>query len=63
MHTVVYERPTSETVTEKRVAREILNIIEQVCFSDEYRDYRVRYGSNGQRDLIIQTIQNKYGVG
>lgn len=49
-------------IIEKRVAREILSIIERVCFSEEYRDYRVRFGSNGQRDLIIQMIEDKYDI-
>ena len=49
-------------IIEKRVAREILNIIERVCFSEEYRDFRVGYGSNGQRDLIIQMIEDKYDI-
>lgn len=48
---------------EKRVAREILMIINQVCFSEEYREYRRGYGSKGQRDLIIHMIEEKYGVG
>lgn len=49
-------------IIEKRVAREILNIIERVCFSEEYRDFRVGYGSKGQRDLIIQMIEDKYDI-
>ena len=47
---------------ERRVATDILHIIDQVCFSEEYREFRVGWGSNGQRDLIIRTIQDKYGV-
>ena len=42
-----------------QTAREILNIIEEVCFSKEYLQYRVNYGSNGQRDLIIRLINSK----
>lgn len=53
----------NDKYTEKRVAREILSIIEEVCFSKKYFDYRVSYGSNGQRDLIIQTIKEKYEIG
>ena len=48
---------------EKRVAREILNIIERISFSTEYKEFRIDYGSNGQRDLIIKMIQDKYEVG
>lgn len=65
MHHVVYEKPaptTSAVIIEKRVARDILNIIENICYSDEYRDYRIRFGSKGQLDLLIQTIQEKYNV-
>lgn len=46
--------------TEKRVATEILSLMERVYFSDEYRDYRIDYGSNGARDLIMNTIENRY---
>ena len=46
--------------TEKRVVREILNLMELVYFSDEYRDYRINYGSNGVRDLIMNTIEDRY---
>ena len=53
---------TNDKVVEKRVAREILSIIEQICFSDEYQQYRINYGTNGRRDLIIQTIKDRYGV-
>lgn len=48
---------------EKRVAREILSIIEKICFSDEFREYRVNNGSNGQRDLVIKLIKERYEVG
>ena len=48
---------------ERRVAREILNIIERISFSTEYKEFRIDYGSNGQRDLIIKMIQDKYEVG
>lgn len=47
---------------ERRVAIDILRIIDQVCFSEEYRDFRIGWGSKGERDLIIRTIQDKYGV-
>lgn len=38
-------------------------MIETVCFSDEFREYRVNNGSNGERDLIIENIKKMYGVG
>ena len=53
----------NDTCTEKRVAREILSIIEKICFSDEFREYRVNQGSNGTRDLIIKLIKERYEVG
>lgn len=53
---------SDEKIIEKRVAREILSIIEQICFSDEFIEYRVNYGSHGQRDLIIQNIKERYNV-
>ncbi len=53
----------NEQCTEKRVAREILSTIEKVCFSDEFRDYRVNNGSNGERDLVIKLIKERYEVG
>ena len=53
---------TNDKYIEKRVAREILNIIERISFSEEYKEYRINYGSNGQRDLIIKMIQDKYEV-
>ncbi len=53
----------NDKCTEKRVAREILSIIEKICFSDEFRDYRVNNGSNGERDLIIKLIKERYEVG
>jgi hypothetical protein len=54
---------TNDKYIEKRVAREILNIIERISFSEEYKEYRISYGSNGQRDLIISTIKERYQVG
>lgn len=53
---------TNDEMIEKRVAREILSIIERVCFSDEYSKYRVDYGSNGRRDLIIRLIKQRYNI-
>ena len=47
---------------EKRTAKEILNFINMVCFSEEWMEWRFRNGSNGIRDIIIEHIRNKYGV-
>lgn len=54
---------TNERLIEKRVAREILIMIERIYFSEEYKKYRIDYGSNGIRDLIINSIKNLYDVG
>jgi hypothetical protein len=51
---------TEKELTEKRVAREILTMIENICFSEEYSNFRVDEGSNGQRDLIITKIKEQY---
>ena len=51
-----------EIIIEKKVAREILSMIEEVCFSEKFRDYRVDYGSNGQRDFIINAIKTRYEI-
>ena len=53
----------SENVIRKRVAREILSMIETGCFSEEFNEYRINKGSNGERDLIIENIKKTYGVG
>lgn len=53
----------NENVIKKRVAREILSMIETVCFGDEFKEYRVNNGSNGQRDLIMDNIKKTYDVG
>lgn len=51
---------TEKELIEKRVAREILTMIESICFSEEYRGFRINQGSNGQRDLIISKIKEQY---
>jgi len=53
---------TDKEIYQKITAREILNIIEEICFSEHYLEFRVNKGSNGQRDLIIRLIKEKYGV-
>lgn len=52
-----------EKYIEKRVAREILTMIERIYFSEEYKEYRINYGSNGTRDLLIDSIKKLYNVG
>lgn len=52
----------SASSIEKMVAEEILSIIDQIYFSEEYREYRSNYGSRGERDLIISKIKERYGV-
>lgn len=53
----------NEKCIEKRVAREILSTIERICFSKEFSEYRINKGSNGERDLIIRLIKERYEVG
>lgn len=53
----------NEKCIEKRVAREILSTIERIYFSEEFREYRINKGSNGERDLIIKLIKERYEVG
>lgn len=52
-----------ERYIEKRVAREILTMIEKIYFSEEYKEYRISYGSNGTRNLLIDSIKKLYDVG
>ena len=51
---------TNEQVIEKRVAREILTMIETIYFGEQYKKYRIDYGSNGTRDLLIGAIKERY---
>ena len=51
---------TDKEIYQKKTAREILSFIEEVCFSKQYLNFRVNYGSNGQRDLIIHYIKDQY---
>lgn len=51
---------SNDKIIERRVAREILSIIDEIYFSDKYKEYRINYGSNGTRDLIINSIVNLY---
>lgn len=49
-------------IGEKKAAREILSMIQEVCFSKAYSQFRIDYGSNGTRDLIIENIKNMYSI-
>lgn len=51
---------TNDKVIERRVTREILSMIDKIYFSDKYKEYRISYGSNGTRDLLINSIVNLY---
>lgn len=51
-----------EDLIEKRTARRILSMIEEIYFSKKYKEYRINYGSNGTRDLIIGKIREMYNV-
>lgn len=37
-------------------------MIESICFSEEYRNFRINNGTNGTRHLIIRNIKEKYDV-
>ena len=51
---------TDKEIYQKKTARDILSMIEEVCFSKNFIEFRVSYGSNGQRDYIINYIKRKY---
>ena len=51
---------TDIEIGERIAAIEILSYIEQVYFSERFKDFRVARGSNGQRDLIINFIKEHY---
>ena len=53
---------TDKEIYERATARDILNMIELICFSKDYMEYRINYGTNGKRDLIIQLIKEKYNI-
>lgn len=46
-------QPCEDCVSRKAV----LNIIKSICFSEEYLQFRVDHGSNGQRDEVIIRIK------
>lgn len=48
---------SNEEIIKKRVAREILSMIETVCFSEEFREYRVNNGSNGTRIWLLKILK------
>ena len=61
LESYVHENTTTdEKVIERRVAREILNLIDRIYFSQEYKQYRINNGSNGARDLLIDSIRKTY---
>lgn len=51
---------TDKEIYQKQAARDILSTIEEVCFSKDFIEFRVSYGSNGQRDYIINYIKKRY---
>ena len=53
---------TNKELYSRITARNILSIIEQICFSEEFKEYRINYGSNRTRDLIIKTIKKNYDI-
>lgn len=53
---------TDKELYSKITARRILSMIEQIYFSEEFKEYRIIYGSNGIRNLIIKTIKKDYDI-
>jgi hypothetical protein len=53
---------TDKEIYQKQVARDILSIIEEVCFSKEFIQFRVNNGSRGQIMYIIDYIKNNYNI-
>ena len=53
---------TDKELYSKITARRILSMIEQIYFSEEFKEYRIIYGANGIRNLIIKTIKKDYDI-
>ena len=53
------EQEPSEDAISRQV---VLSKIKEVCFSEEWTQFRVDNGSNGQRDFIINFIENSPSV-
>lgn len=49
-----------EQLITRKVAREILTMLEKIYFSEEYKEYRINQGSNGTRDLVLASIKGRY---
>ena len=47
---------------QRQAARDILSVIEEVCFSKAYIEFRANNGSKGQIDFIIDYIKLKYNI-
>jgi hypothetical protein len=50
---VLGQQPCEDCVSREAV----LSIIKRICFSEEYLQFRVDHGSNGQRDTVIIRIK------
>ena len=53
---------TDKEIYQKQAARDILSMIEEVCFSKEFIQFRVDNGSRGQIMYIIDYIKNNYNI-
>ena len=49
-------------IFQRQAARDILSVIEEVCFSKAFIKFRADNGSNGQRDFIIDYIKLRYDI-
>ena len=48
-----------EVITEKRVAREILSMIEEICFSKKFLEYRCNNGKQWTKRFDYYEYQRK----
>jgi len=50
-------------IQKKELQERFYLLLKKICFSDEFKEYRINQGSNGTRDLIIKLIKERYEVG
>ena len=53
---------TDKEIYEKATARAILSVIEMVCLSKEFAEFRYHQGARGQREYIINWIKDTYNI-
>ena len=55
---ILEQEPSGDAISRQ----EILNKINEVCFSEKWKGFRIDYGSNGQRDFLIDYIKQMLPV-